>query len=270
MAISFIIPTFNSEEHIGSCVRSIIDKCLEEKAVFEILVVDNGSSDKTRDILDSFGDRIIKILLEKNCGTTYPRNLALKRAGGDIICFLDSDAVLKKGNLRHLCDRLVSTSDIGILAPKLVLSDGSTQRSAKKFPSVLHKFFKLKKIFFGIEPKQNEHYKNLPVDKEVTVDSAISACWFFRKDLIETAGYLDEKIFYSPEDLDYCLRIWKTGKSVVYYPYLEVLHHTQRISHRKKRILLSHIISTLYYFTKHKYLFKPPKYGECNKCKKYA
>jgi len=264
MKISFIVLTWNSERYIENCIFSIIKKCKGERINYEIIVVDNGSSDKTKDILKKHEDKLTVIWLKKNYGTTYPRNLAIKKAKGNIICFLDSDAILKRGSIKSLCQRLLSSADIGILAPKLILPDGSIQKSIKKFPSIWHKILKLKKIFFGIEPRKNEFYKKIPLNKEVTVNSAISACWFFRKELTESIGLLDEKIFYSPEDLDYCLRVWKNGKSLLYYPFFEVLHHTQQISHKKRITLISisHFKGLLYYHKKHKYLFKSPEYGE--------
>jgi hypothetical protein len=89
------------------------------------------------------------------------------------------------------------------------------------------------------------------------VQSAISCCWFFRRELFERLGPLDERIFYAPEDVDYCLRSWKKGRAVVYFPFLKVLHHTQQISHKKplSKTALSHFKGLLYYLTKHGYWF---------------
>ena len=50
------------------------------------------------------------------------------------------------------------------------------------------------------------------------MQTAISCCWFMRREVIERVGPLDELIFYAPEDVDYCLRAWKSGLAVVYYP----------------------------------------------------
>jgi hypothetical protein len=260
--ISFIILTWNSERYIEECISYAIEKCEEEKINYEILVVDNGSSDSTKDILKRYKNKVNVIWLGKNYGTTYSRNLAIKKARGNVICFLDSDAVLKKGSLKSLYQKLISTNDIGIIAPKLVLPDGSIQKSVKKFPALWHKAIKIKKIYFGKDPKKSEYYKNIPND-EVTVDHAISACWFFRKELTEFVGFLDERIFYSPEDIDYCLRVWKKGGKILYYPFFEVLHYTQQISHKKRtKFFLLHCLGLLYYFKKHKYVFLPPSFGE--------
>jgi GT2 family glycosyltransferase len=105
----------------------------------------------------------------------------------------------------------------------------------------------------GIHINQSDFYEEFPFVAETVVDSAISACWFFRKELCDDIGYLDEKIFYSPEDLDYCLRVYLSGKINVYHPYFEVLHHTQQISHRKpfSMVSFSHFAGLLYYYKKH-------------------
>ncbi len=263
MMLSFIILTWNSEKYIDDCISSVIQKCKEENISYEILVVDNDSSDKTKDILASYNDNIKTVWLDKNYGTTYPRNIALKKAIGDIISVLDSDIVLKKGSLRSVIHKLLSHADIGILAPKLILCDGSIQRSVKKFPSLPHKLLKLKKICLRMEPKKTEFYKEIPLH-DITVDNAISACWFFRKELIEIVGLLDEKIFFAPEDIDYCLRTWKSGKSVFYYPYFEAIHYTQQISHKKRisLVMLTHFRGLVHYFIKHRYIFNSPKFGE--------
>ncbi|MHB9028530.1 MAG: glycosyltransferase family 2 protein, partial [Candidatus Latescibacterota bacterium] len=64
---------------------------------------------------------------------------------------------------------------------------------------------------------------------------------------------------YSPEDVDYCIRTWKKGKRIVYYPEFTVLHHVQRITHKKffSRIAFSHFFGLLYYFLKHRYVTAP-------------
>jgi len=266
MIISFIILTWNSEKHIEECVNSVINKCKNERIGCEVLVVDNDSRDKTRGILKNlkqkFSDKVSVVLLHKNLGTTKTRNIAIKRSKGGIICFLDSDAVLKKGSLSLLCEKL-KPRDIGIIAPKLLFSDGRVQRSVKKFPTLLNKILKIKKIILGVEPKHNEYYSKMLL-KEGKVDTAISACWFLRRETIEQVGLFDEKIFYSPEDLDYCLRVWGNKKSVLYCPFFEVMHYTQQVTYKKPSnyISLTHFRDLIYYFLKHRYFFKPPVFGD--------
>jgi GT2 family glycosyltransferase len=70
---------------------------------------------------------------------------------------------------------------------------------------------------------------------------------------MEKVGYLDEKIFYSPEDIDYALRVWLAGYCVLYYPALTVLHHTQQITHKKplSKTSISHFFGLVYYYRQH-------------------
>lgn len=86
---SVIIPTYNNAGGIAAAISSVLNQSLAD---FEVIVVDDGSTDKTGDIVRSFNDRRIKYFkLEKNSGVHVARNLGLEKAGGQRIVFLDSD-----------------------------------------------------------------------------------------------------------------------------------------------------------------------------------
>jgi len=82
--------------------------------------------------------------------------------------------------------------------------------------------------------------------------------WILKREILEKIGLLDEKIFYSPEDVDYCLRVWKAGYTVLYNTNASCIHHAQEISRglRINSTTVKHIIGLLYYFRKHKYCFR--------------
>ncbi len=255
--ISFIILTWNSEGYLRRCLDSLFRKCSEEKLPFEVIVIDNGSRDDSCVVVEEYRKNISEgfhlIRLDSNRGTTYPRNLGLKQAQGDIICILDSDTEQGEGSLTAVIGRLCSNEKLGLVVPRLLLPDGSIQNSVKRFPTMLNKLMKIPRIVFGISTRNEDFYENFPFQEECEVDTAISACWFFRKELLQKVGYLDEKIFYAPEDIDYSLRVWKAGYSILYYPAFTVLHHTQQITHRKplSKTSLSHFGGLLYYYRKH-------------------
>ncbi len=96
------------KKNIGECLQGISRKCIQESISYEVFVVDNGSSDGTIEIIKQNAGKIpiSLICLPKNKGTTKPRNMALKRCTGDVICVLDSDAVLLEGNLRDILTTL--------------------------------------------------------------------------------------------------------------------------------------------------------------------
>ena len=89
--ISVVIPCYNSEEFIGRAVESVLKQTFKE---FEIILVDNGSSDNTTNILYSYRDTypdLIKVFHEPKKGGAAARNRGLKEAKGEWIQFLDSD-----------------------------------------------------------------------------------------------------------------------------------------------------------------------------------
>ena len=77
------------------------------------------------------------------------------------------------------------------------------------------------------------------------------------KDLMNKIGLLDEKIFYSPEDVEYCVRTWKAGFRVIYKPRARIIHATQRISKKKliSRHNWEHIKGLIYFFNKYGLFF---------------
>ena len=265
--ISFIILTWNSERHIDRCIESLLSKCINDSIVYEVIVIDNGSFDRTCDIVKEYTCKYKKnfklISLDKNYGTTYSRNLGLDIVKGGVCCVLDSDTEFDSGSISDVLD-ILNNQSVGLVAPRLVLDDGTVQQSVKKFPTFIDKIKKIPGIIFGMDVKKDDFYLYIPIDKSINVDTAISACWFFQKSLLDKIGFLDEKIFYSPEDIEFCYRIHKAGMKIVYYPMLSIIHHTQQITHRKpfSRISLSHFFGLLYYFKKHGGWLRRPSFQQ--------
>ncbi len=258
---SFVVITWNSATTIEECLLGVRDACSGEDITYQVFVVDNGSSDETPDIIERCAKDmpLTLIRLDRNHGTTTTRNMALRRCTGDIVCVLDSDAVLLDGSMLDLAAALQNDPSIGIIAPKMVFPDGAVQESVRRFPSVTGKFGKIPGIVLGMGVPDTDSYRDFPFDEERPVDYAISACWFFRRGLLDRIGYLDERIFYAPEDIDYGIRVWKGGLKTLYYPRFTVLHHVQQITHKKvlSRIAMSHLMGLVYYFGKHRYFFSP-------------
>ena len=269
--ISFIILCWNSAEYLKRCIDSVVAKCSGESIPFEIIVVDNGSSDSSVAIMREYervNPDIFKLIsLDSNTGTTYSRNLGLKLARGNNLCILDSDTEFGSGSLKQIVHLLGTREKVGMVAPSLILPDGNVQNSVKRFPTMWHKLLKIPKIVFGTPTRNADFYQDFPFEGEREVDTAISACWIFRRELLETVGYLDEKIFYSPEDLDYSQRVRKAGYSILYYTALKVLHHTQQISHKKpfSMTAVSHLGGLFYYYHKHGgWFFRPSFAGKAH------
>lgn len=265
--LSFVMLAWNSERFLERALRSIAEKCRAEGLPFEIVLVDNGSTDRTQQISAAlqaeFAGQFSGVRLERNGGTTHPRNIGIRRTRGSYVCIIDSDTALGEGSVTAAVRRLEVDPDVAVLAPKLVLADGTVQNSVKRFPTLTDKLLKVPAILLRRPVPRRDFYTNFPFSTEESVDSAISACWLMRRKLFDEVGYLDERIFYAPEDLEFCMRVRKAGMRILYWPGLVVTHYTQQISHRSplSRIALSHLAGLIYYYSKHGGWFVRPSGG---------
>ncbi|MEQ9642010.1 MAG: glycosyltransferase family 2 protein [Alphaproteobacteria bacterium] len=255
MRVSAVILSFNSAGYLESCLNALIAALGDHDDADEIVVVENGSSDSSADILRRFeADHpglVHGIYNDENLGTTVSRNQALRRATGRYVLILDSDATVAPDMLEPLMARLDADSTIGLVAPKLTYPDGRLQMSTDVFPTLTRKVQR----FFALKAMENAA-DAAPVEA-VEVDYAISAFWLLPRAAVDRVGLFDEAIFYSPEDVDYCLRIWAAGFRIVYDPTVSAVHDAQELSRGAKlsSFALRHIGGLFYLFRKHRYMF---------------
>lgn len=257
MLISSVILSFNSAK--------TLDRCLDDLAVAlsgfdeksEIIVVENGSMDESSETIrryqDKCGDMIKPIFFDQNTGTTYSRNAAMRQASGDFILVLDSDAYVTKEALDVLIHYLNTHQQTGLAVPRLAYGSGNFQLSCDEFPTLVRK---MQRFLFLKQMEDKPHPLQL-ASEPVDVDYAISACWLIRKDAFRKVGLFDEKIFYSPEDVDYCMRVWENGFKVTYVPDARVIHDAQELSRGFKlsKFHFSHLKGLFYLFYKHRYFW---------------
>lgn len=268
-SVGFVILTWNSEKYIANCLDSILK--IEKYDIF-ISIFDNGSKDRTKNILERYRfDNIFFLECEKNLGTTISRNAALKKLPKtDYIVILDSDTIINDLNgFDKIIDILDNDKEIGIVGPKLVNAEGELQYSGRNIPSIKEKILK---VFFDKSKKTSEleHVDYNEKDDLFCVGYLMSAAWFMRRDFFEKNGFLDEKIFYAPEDVEYCVRAWCNGYKVCYYKKFTVIHFWQRISKKKffSKHNFEHIKGLMYFFHKYnkktlnKIKAKVDKYGK--------
>lgn len=268
--ISVIILTWNSSDHIGECLTSLFEEIDRTEREVEVFVIDGNSRDETPEILSRFEEEHVQlevIMLQKNLGTTVPRNIGIEKSKGEFLLFLDSDTVVKPGLLSNLPKTLEEDPKIGVLAPRLLYRDGTIQPSCKKFPTLpikLTKFIPSKKLRQWASNRElyREEIYSKSFDQPIEVDHCISAVWLVRRKVMKEIGGFDERIFYAPEDVDLCLRTWLAGYKVIYQPQVEVIHETQRIAYKNLRLTWKHVKGLFYYFRKYNYTFKREKVYE--------
>lgn len=257
MFISTVILSYNSDKTLDRCLRDLTYALEPFARENEIFIVDNGSSDSSREIIDEYVIRfptlVNSIIFENNTGTTFSRNTALKRSSGEYILILDSDAYVNHDALASLVKYLDQNPKTGIAVPRLFYRNGNYQLSCDVFPTLQHK---LKRFLFLREMEgRDDELKSTSV--AVNVDYAISACWMIRRDSYLRTGLFDENIFYSPEDVDYCLRTWEGNFKITYVPSAEIVHDAQELSRgfRLSRFHFSHLWGLFYLLRKHRYFW---------------
>lgn len=261
--IGFVILTWNSSACIERCLASIGE--LREINSF-VCVVDNGSVDHTLEIVRRVKKgvspqcHIHEIALRENQGTTVSRNRGIQNIPREYpyLCILDSDTAVNEEALLDMARLLEEDSSIGIIGPRLVGLDGSLQPSARKIPMPWVKL--LKAVPLAACQKKAEMMETLPDshgDDVVPAGYLMSACWLMRHTLVDEIGLLDEKIFYAPEDVEYCLRAWKNGYRVLYDKRVSILHEWQRLSRKKRfsRHNWEHIKGLFYMYRKYRLWF---------------
>jgi len=257
--------TWNSVAYLERCVTSIENALNGSGITYEILMLDNGSSDGTPQLLtrlaESRGGRIRLYFEKSNTGTTRSRNRLFREARGAYVCVMDSDVELAAGVIDTLLPILANDRHIGIVAPRVEYPSGAWQKSFDRFPTVtdkINRFLRLR----DIEQKEGRAMEGRV--EPFHVDYLISAFWLMRRDLLDTVGLLDEEFFYAPEDVDFCLRVWKAGFRILYVPSVTIVHHTQEISRGLKvnRAKFAHVKGLAYYFVKHRYWLRRPTFPQ--------
>ncbi|GIV28436.1 MAG: hypothetical protein KatS3mg027_2250 [Bacteroidia bacterium] len=98
MVVSVVITVYNYDKYIERCLRSVMDQSLN-KDLYEIIIVNDGSTDKTKEILENYTDVARVFHLDKNRGLSYARNFGIKKAKGQFVVFVDADDYIQKDML---------------------------------------------------------------------------------------------------------------------------------------------------------------------------
>lgn len=243
--LSIVTLTWNSKKFVAPFLNSLLDDVDLSQLSCEVIVIDNGSNDGTLEELKACGrGKITVVPLGRNTGTTFPRNIGIRMASGSYILILDSDTVIPNGFLQRLVDSVQGLEEagmqVGLAHPRLEYPNGDFQESARKMPTLLTKIYRLFRLE-GLR-RRNESVEKVLQGSRTTVDYAISAAWIVPRSTFDSVGLLDESIFYSPEDVEFCLRCWQHKLPVWYLPDVRVVHDCQRITSKKplSRLGLSH------------------------------
>jgi GT2 family glycosyltransferase len=199
--ISVLVCTFNGEETIGTCLAALGRLDYPD---YEVIVVDDGSTDSTAAIVSRFDVRLIRT---PNRGLACARNTALAAATGEIVAFTDDDAWPDRDWLRYLAHALGATEHVGIGGPNLPPAGaGVVERAVGHAPGG--------PIHVLLSDELAEH---------------IPGCnMAFRREALQAVGGFDPRFRIAGDDVDICWRLQERGWTIGFSPAAVVLHRRRR------------------------------------------
>jgi len=195
--ISVVIPTYNR----AYCLRDAIDSVLTQSfRDFEIIVVDDGSTDGTNEVVKQYGDRI-RLIQQVNAGVSAARNTGIRAAKGEWIAFLDSDDTWEPDKLNvQVNDLLAVPSAVAHMVDTIFIVSDQENIS----------LFQLREM--------QEEYKKHPIRVRPLCDVLLTGffptTWILKRKAIESAGYFDTALRIS-EDTDLLSRVAMEGPFVI-------------------------------------------------------
>jgi N-acetylglucosaminyl-diphospho-decaprenol L-rhamnosyltransferase len=229
-----------------------IEQCLESVREVETILVDNGSTDGTVDVVrELFPD--VQVLVRENLGLAAGWNAGMAVASGRFFLILNADAWLTEGSL----ERLVAFADehpgAAIVGPRLSNPDGSLQRSVRGFPTLWRlatEYLFLRKLAPGTRALNAFYAGGFAHDRVLEAEAVMGACMLVRREAVDAVGPLDEDFFLFSEETDWCFRFVRAGWKVLFFPGAECVH-VGGASHGG-RLFRENVRGHLRFFAKHR------------------
>lgn len=227
MDVSIIIVSYNTKKLTLECIESIYKQILNID--FEIIVVDNASSDGSADAIEKKYSKINLIRSKENLGFARANNMAAEQSTGAYLLLLNSDTVVLEGAVQKLFSFAEVREDAGIFGGSTFFADGSRNPSSCwSKPTLwsiscialgLTSLFRKTKLF----NPESFIWWDWSESREVDI---ISGCFLLiRKNIWDKLSGFSPDFFMYGEDSDLCLRAWNSGSKCVVFPNAKIVHY---------------------------------------------
>jgi GT2 family glycosyltransferase len=228
--ISVVIVSFHCRDQLLACLESLVASGTSRS--LEAIVVDNGSTDGTLDMLERWDQRRLPlrlVALGYNAGFSRAVNVGVGAAGGRQLLLLNPDTVVERGSLDTLADWLDCHPRAGAVAPLLLNPDGTDQGTARSFPTPAAALFGRRSPLTRLFPGNRWSVRFLsgrdrPEGKPFVTDWVSGAAIVVPRQVVDEVGMLDDSFFLFWEDADYCRRLADAGYEVWSVPEARVVH----------------------------------------------
>src|SRR5262245_20823634 len=198
---SVVVCTYNGGRTLDQCLRSLRELDYPD---YEVIVVDDGSTDHTREILSRFPQ--VRAIHQPNMGLSAARNVGLHASTGEIVAYTDSDCFADRDWLTHLVDQLERTGAAAVGGPNLTPEDGWLAACV------------------AASPGQPTHV----LESDQVAEHVPGCNMAFRRDALLTIGGFDPLYRKAGDDVDVCWRLQQSGRWITFAPGAFVWHHRRQ------------------------------------------
>ncbi len=221
-AVSIIVPVFNKAELTQQCLVKLAE--VTQGLEYEVIVVDNHSTDGTVEFLSRLGGDVQVIRNEDNLGFAKACNQGAAAARGRYLVFLNNDTIPLTGWLTALVQEVEQRPDVAVVGSKLLYEDGTIQHAGVAFSRATFSPYHI--------------YRGFPADSPAAtrrreLQCVTAACMLVRREVFASVDGFDEGYRNGFEDVDLCLKIHERGWRIVYQPESVLYHLESRTPGRK-------------------------------------
>lgn len=222
MNLSIVIVNWNTRELLEQCLSSVFR--YPPTGGVEVWVVDNGSRDGSREMVQEKFPLVHLLVNQNNPGFAHANNQAVRQACGTYILLLNPDTVVMPGALDQLIKFMDETPEAGGAGPQLLNPDRTLQVSCYPRPTLFREFWRMFHLdairHFGTYPM-----KQWSLDTIQEVDVLMGACLILRCETFRQVGFLDEDYFIYSEEVDLCYRVQQAGWRLYWVPQAQIVHY---------------------------------------------
>ncbi len=234
--LAVIIVSANNASWLERCLSTVFDHA--GGATLDVIVVDNASTDGTRELVESRFPRA-RVVSSPNHGFAYGNNRGIEQTDARYVLLLNPDTEILSGTFRELIEVLESRPQIGLVGVRQVTADGTVWPTIRRFPSASRAFgeamlserWPVTPAWAGERVLDAEAY-----EREGECDWTSGSFMLIRRETLLSTGLLDERYFIFSEEPDLCLRVKRAGWQVRHLPQMTIVHHAGKAGVSPRRI----------------------------------
>jgi N-acetylglucosaminyl-diphospho-decaprenol L-rhamnosyltransferase len=210
--VAIVIVSYNTREDLARCLDAL--HASPPAATHEIVVVDNGSTDGSADVVRRFPN--VRLMESGgNVGFARANNIGMRATSSVNLLVLNSDTIVPAGAVDRLLAELDANPDVAVVGPRIVDGQGRAELSFGRMMGPLNEF-RQKRLGRGRVDELTSR-RGYP-------DWVSAACLLVRRTDAEAVGLFDERYFMYTEDVDFCAAIRARGRKVLFSPDIEIVH----------------------------------------------